>query len=353
MKKRVMGGLILLISILLLNGQSSHAFELNGFTDVSFNKSTKDRVGESRNGNFAFGTLDLYLAQTMDDIDILVELVVEEGDVLDLERVSLGYTFSDALRLRIGRFHTPLGFWNTAYHHGVQLQPTIERPEFLKFEDEGGILPVHVVGVYASGKVGTPVGVLEYGAMLGNGPKITNEGGRNVLDPNNISDNNPGKAIAFNAALSPAAVGGLKVGVSGHIAEVRSDSAVLTPVEVDQTILSADVVYTIANVDIAGEYFSIKDKDPSTDKDYTNSAYYGLITYTYKEKWIPYLMYENKAIKEADPYLISLGSLDTEETTAGLRYNINYRSSLKGEYRKITDGGVEWNEYAAQWALAF
>lgn len=353
MKKRIMGGLILLISVLLLTGQSGHAFELNGFTDVSFNKSTKDRVGEARNGNFAFGTLDLYLAQTMDDIDILVELVVEEGDILDLERVSLGYTFSDALKVRVGRFHTPLGFWNTAYHHGVQLQPTIERPEFLKFEDEGGILPVHVVGAYASGRTDTPVGVLEYGAMLGNGPKITNEGAGNVLNPNNISDNNSGKAISFNAALSPAVVGGLKVGVSGHIAEIRSDSTVVTPVEIDQTILGAAVTYAIANVDIAGEYFSIKNKDAGTDKEYTNSAYYGLITYTYKEKWIPYLMYENKAIKEADPYFISLGSLDTEETTVGLRYNINYRSSLKGEYRNITDGSVDWNEYSAQWGLAF
>src|SRR3989337_73453 len=193
MKKRVMGGLILLISILLLNGQSGHAFELNGFADVSFTKST-DGADEFRNGDFAFGTLDLYLAQTVDDIDVLVELVVEEGDVLDLERLTLGYTFSDAAKLRVGRFHTPIGFWNNAYHHGVQLQPTIERPDFLKFEDDGGIIPTHVVGASLSGRVNTGVGAVDYSAMIGNGPMIETVEG--VLSPNNISDNNVGKAVA-------------------------------------------------------------------------------------------------------------------------------------------------------------
>src|SRR3989304_6171812 len=163
-------------------------------------------------------------------------------------------------------------------------------------------------------------------------------------------------SLRMTEAFCRSTSSGLKIGLSGHISELKDDGAVdidvdnadgdndLTTgveigsgdVEVDQIISGAAVTYAIANVDIAAEYFSITDKDLSTDKDDTNSAYYGLITYTYKEKWIPYLMYENKAIKEADPYFISLSSLDTEKTTVGLRYNINYRSSLKGEYRKIT-----------------
>ena len=358
MKKRVMGGLILLISILLLNGQSGHAFELNGFADVSFTKST-DGADEFRNGDFAFGALNLYLAQTLDDIDILVELVVEKGDVLDLERLTLGYTFSDALRLRGGRFHTPLGFWNTSYHHGVQLQPTIDRPHFLRFEDDGGILPVHVIGGYISGRAGTAVGAIEYGAMLGNGPRIISEDGAvNVLHPNNISDNNNSKAIAFNAAISPSAIEGLKIGFSGHIAEIESDATVISGIvsDLDQTIFGAALTYSIGNIHLASEYFSIKDTDNSgaTDEDFTSNAYYGLITYTLLDKYVPYLMYENISVKEDDPYFTSLGTADTQEMIAGLRYNINYRSAVKGEYRRIIDiGDLDWNEYAVQWTLAF
>jgi len=364
MKKRVMSRLILLISVLFLSSQSGHAFELNGFADVSFTKST-DGADEFRKGDFAFGALDLYLAQTMDDIDILVELVVEEGDVLDLERITLGYTFSDALKLRAGRFHTPLGFWNTSYHHGVQLQPTIDRPHFLRFEDDGGILPVHVIGAYVSGRADTAVGAIEYGAMLGNGPRITSEDGVvNVLHPNNISDNNNSKAIAFNAAISPSAIEGLKIGLSGHIAEIESDPTVeivnegngLTVESLDQMIFGVALTYSIGNIQLASEYFSIQDSDNSTatDEDFTSNAYYGLITYTLLDKYVPYLMYENISVKEDDPYFISLGTVDTREMIAGLRYNINYRSAVKGEYRRIIDmGDLDWNEYALQWTLAF
>lgn len=345
--------LFLLTAVLLVSISSAHAFELNGFADVSFTKGTEG-AEEFRNGDFAFGTLDLYLAETLDDIEILTELIVEMGNVLDLERLTLGYTFNDTLRVRAGRFHTPLGFWNTAYHHGVQLQPTILRPEFLNFEDDAGILPVHTIGIYLSGRVRTGIGKLEYGAMVGNGPTVTVEDGANVLDPNNISDNSIGKAIALHATIAPTMVEGLKVGISGHMARVQDDGTVTSAVDVDQTILGAAVTYSIGPVGIAGEYFSIKDEDNTTDSSDSNNAYYGLITYTYKDRWIPYLMYENMAAEEDDdPYFISLGVQDLTKTTFGLRYNINYRSSIKGEFRSVEKGDEDWNEYAVQWALAF
>ncbi len=353
--KRILQVLTLLTAIFIAGISGGYAFELNGFADVSFTKSTEgdNRTDdEFRNGDFAFGTLDLYLAQTVDDIDILVELIVEKGNVLDLERLTIGYTFSDVAKLRVGRFHTPLGFWNTAYHHGVQLQPTIERPDFLKFEDDGGILPSHVVGAGISGRVNTGAGAVDYTAVIGNGPMIETVEG--VLSPNNISDNNIGKAVVFNAAISPSALDGFKIGVSGHIAEIESNDVPRT-VSVDQTIYAFAATYAHGPLGLAAEYFTIKDTDEVTDDDFNNNAYYGLITYTLMEKWVPYVMYENLSVEEADPYMAALSiGRDTEELTLGLRYNINYRSSVKGEYRDIMDeGGADWSEIAFQWALAF
>jgi len=371
--KRILQLLSLLTAIFIAGISGSYAFELNGFADVSFIKSTEG-ADEFRNGNFAFGVLDLYVAQTLDDIEILSELIIEEGNELDLERLTIGYTFSDALRLRAGRFHTPLGFWNTSYHHGVQIQPTIERPEFLRFDDDGGILTTHFVGAYLSGRVKTAAGAVEYGAMIGNGPKVTapgevEEGSANALQPNNTSDNSIGKAVAFNVAVSPAAVAGLKIGISAHKAEIKSDGTVIDTdnadsdndlttgadsVNVDQTILGTAFMYSTGNLSLSGEYFTIINSDEVTSKDYDVNAYYGLITYSLMDKWIPYVMYETLSVEEADPYVVSLGSVDTEKLTAGLRYNISYSSSIKGEYRDIIDkDGKDWNEFAVQWALAF
>ncbi len=363
--KKALQVIPVLIAICIAAVPACYAFELNGFADVSFNKCTDPcPEDEGRNGSFAFGTLDLYLAQTLEEVDILIELVVEDGGELDLERLVIGYTFSDAVKFRAGRFHTPLGFWNTLYHHGVQIQPTIERPDFLRFEDDGGILATHVVGATLSGSIRTGAGAIDYGFMIGNGPKVTasEEGDTNVLHPNNTSDNNNGKAVAFNIAVSPKVIDGLKIGVSGHMAEIESDGSVvdsngdsiIDSVKADQTILGTAFMYSSGSLSLAGEYFRMKNSDEVADNDYDASAYYGLITYGVSEKWAPYLMYENLLIDESDPYFISLGAVDTEELTAGLRYNVSYRSSVKGEYRRIIDeGGKDWDGFALQWALAF
>ena len=374
--KKIMCMLILFTAVFLLNVSSSYAFELNGFADVSFTASVDAPEGslgeESKNGNFAFGTLDLYLAQSLEDIDILVELVVEEGAILDLERLTIGYTFEDSLKVRFGRFHTPIGVWNTAYHHGTQLQPTIARPEFLNFEDDGGILPVHTIGLYLSGRVRTEAGAIEYGAMYGNGPAVTGEDGNIILTPNNIGDNNTNKAVAAHASIAPEAVKGLKIGVSGYLSNVQTDENAMIdsdidsdiddpidPVDVDQTIIGAAISYSIADVGLMGEYFSIANKDNIADDSFTSSAYYALLTYSIKDKWIPYVMYENMTADDEDPYFLTLGTSDITRVSGGLRYNINYRSSIKGEIRSndqediVKDDTWTWTEYAVQWALAF
>ena len=374
--KKIMCMLILFTTVFLMSVSSSYAFELNGFADVSFTASVDAPEGslgeESKNGNFAFGTLDLYLAQSLEDIDILVELVVEEGAILDLERLTIGYTFEDSLKVRFGRFHTPIGVWNTAYHHGTQLQPTIARPEFLNFEDDGGILPVHTIGLYLSGRVKPGFGSIEYGAMYGNGPAVTGEDGNTILTPNNIGDNNTNKAVAAHASIAPEAVKGLKIGVSGYLSNVQTDENAMIdsdidsdiddpidPVDVDQTIIGAAISYSIADVGLMGEYFSIANKDNIADDSFTSSAYYALLTYSIKDKWIPYVMYENMTADDEDPYFLTLGTSDITRVSGGLRYNINYRSSIKGEIRSndqediVKDDTWTWTEYAVQWALAF
>lgn len=366
--KWIIGGIILLSTIFILNIPGGSAFEFHGFADVSFSKGTKT-ADMFRNGDFSLGTLDLYFAEELDNTEILSELTIEQGEVINLRRITIGYSFNDALKVRVGSFHTPLGFWNILYHHGAQLQPTIERPEFFNFEDEGGIIPAHTVGIHLSGQNELRAGKLEYGIIIGNGPKITasRTGDTNILSPNNVSDNNPGKALAFYTVLSPEMVMGLKVGVSGHISRIQSDDTVIDtePVtagnqgitDVNQTILGASVMYSFSKLYLLGEYFSMQNKDniiSSNAGSNISHAYYGLVTYTYQDKWVPYLLYAVSLKNKADPYLISLGAVnDHRNLSAGLMYNISYRSCVKGEIRSIKDGNTNWNEYALQWALAF
>lgn len=367
MKKTGIGGSII-AGLLAFVPVNSSGFELNGFADVTYTKCVQkdcetvlgDRGG--RNGHFTLGELDFFAVSQLDQVDVLLEFTVEEGSEVDLERLTLGYAFSDALRLRVGRFHTPLGYWNTAYHHGVQTQPTIRRPQFLSFEHDNGVLPLHTVGVYASGRFKNQSMGIEYGAMVGNGPRITARDGAVALWPNPVSDDSPGKSAAVHLAVSPSGTPGFSVGGSGHFARVKTDQAALDlgapPVDVDQTIMAGVLRYERGAWELTGEYFSIRDRDNRSGGSgtHSNHAFYGLVSYAVTPRWVPYLVYENLTVQTGageDPYFIKLGASDIAKGIVGVRYHLSHRSSLRGEARRVRWGDYDWTEYAVQWALGF
>src|SRR5215510_4117490 len=142
----------------------------SGFADAIWQKGNEP--GEPN--TFSLGQFTLYpTAALADNLGMLAEIVVEAGSDntigIDLERVLVRYSFSDALSLSAGRYHQAIGYYNTAYHHSSWLQTTIERPEIFAFEDDGGPLPIHSVGVSAHGAFAGRALRLEYVAEVGNG----------------------------------------------------------------------------------------------------------------------------------------------------------------------------------------
>jgi len=41
---------------------------------------------------------------------------------VDVERSIIRYDYNDFFKTFVGRYHTPIGYWNTAFHHGAWLQ---------------------------------------------------------------------------------------------------------------------------------------------------------------------------------------------------------------------------------------
>ena len=76
----------------------------------------------------------------------------------------------------MGRFHTPIGYYVIAYHHGMNLQTAVEKPRFLDFEDHFGIVPVHSNGLWLNGS--TVVGDQRLGlqAWLTNSDRMVTDG---------------------------------------------------------------------------------------------------------------------------------------------------------------------------------
>lgn len=353
-KNRLVLFFVSLIFAMLAAIPSAHSFEFNGFGDVTYTQSTQE---DNDQGAFALGAVDLYLSKNLDDrTDVFVELVIESTDdgefVVDLERLQLGYLVNDALKLRAGRFHNLLGFWNTEYHHGAQLQTTVGRPAFLEFEDDGGIVPMHVVGLWASGRYKTAVADLTYGLMAGNGTKVQD----GALDPNNIADNSGNKAVSLRLKAESEAISGLALGLSGSFAQVKGYTGDVETLSVGQRILAVDATYFSGPIEFIAEYYLFSNKDRlADDEKYSSSAYYIQAGYSITERLTPYARYEKISLdNDSDPYFTALGTAEYDALSAGVRFDLNLSNALKAEARFVdTEAGDSHEEYAVQWAVSF
>jgi hypothetical protein len=338
---------------------SASPLDLHGFGDVQYYQFlNSDDTNE--NGAFFLGQLDLYAAESIAPrLDVLTELVIESPDgaefVVDLERIQIGYLVSDALKLSAGRFHSPIGYWNTAYHHGSFLQTTIERPLFLRFEDDGGVLPVHSIGVLASGRFFKAAGDVSYAVQVANGSAIALDGTANVLHPDNTSDKNHNKALGLHADFTPARLRAWTLGASLYHHRVVSEVAVAPSVDVVQTIVGTDLTKRSGALELAAEYFLLRDRDRlGAGNTTTNHLYYVQVGYEFKGRLTPYARHERMSLNESDPYAAALGATDSRTETAGLRIRLGEPSVLKIEGRFVdTNGTSHHQEYAAQWAFTF
>jgi len=89
--------------------------------------------------SFALGQLALFMTSAINDrVSVLAEVVLEASAAntqvtTDLERLQLTYRLNDHLNLSAGRYHTGIGFYNAAFHHGSYFETTIGRPRIFAF----------------------------------------------------------------------------------------------------------------------------------------------------------------------------------------------------------------------------
>jgi hypothetical protein len=330
---------------------------LKGFADVGANF-----AGKGGNKGFFDGSVDFYLTpQLSSNLKTVIELVFEHektGDLApDLERLQIGYTFSNAATVWLGRFHTPLGYWNTAFHHGQQLQTSVLRPQMIDFEDAGGVIPVHTVGVWGTGAVRAERGRFTYDVFLGNSPSIIGTpAAEGTLSPNNSGKTQPGYSSGFNLGyLFGGSADLLKIGVHGYRAVVRDDSLALNVMRVN--ILGAYAALDSPAWEIIAEYYALRDQDLSggtgSRASWTGFAQMGRRF----ERWTPYARLERAALNQADNYFAQLATGRAYSRQAfGLRYDLTSSSALKMEVNHTVSEAmptVIFNQLLTQWSIRF
>lgn len=315
---------------------------LHGFADVGGAWSRGADPVKLR--GFSIGTMDLYLTpQFGDRVKSLVEIAFEYeeggGGEVDLERMQLGYTVSDALTLWAGRFHTPFGLWNTSFHHGANLQTSLSRPRFVEFEDKGGIIPAHSVGIWASGKSRLGPGRIAYDGYLSNGPRIRDR----RLNFNAFTDDNAGKMLGGSLGYEPSgALGGLTVGIHGFGSTVNAyagSGSVLNQTKL--RMAGGYFGYDADDWEAIGEYYRFANADPATGLTSRSSAWFVHVGRVFGTL-TPYVRYERAALSENDAYFLSQrDGRSYRRAVAGVRYALDGRSSLKMEISETSEAASQ------------
>ncbi len=309
--------------------------------------------------SFMAPRLELFLQETQGHLSFLAETMFEVGDAnefgVDIERIEVAYLVSDYLRLRAGRFHTAIGYYNDAYHHGRYFQTTVDRPEMVRFEDEGGLIPAHSVGLHADGRfaLGT-TGSLRYDVDVANGR------GHTPGEVTNLTDANNAKAYNLRLRIEPAFLDGLIVGGNIYVDRIDALDAnmpMAAAVRIDETILGAHAAYLENNIHFIAEYLHIAHHIPGSG--YSGTTQAGFVELGYAlGRFTPYVRGQRISFPStldvfyAQNVFGQLGSLYA--SVVGVRFETSDYVALKleGGYTHL-DSGTTLMTGGGQCAFAF
>jgi len=307
---------------------SKTLLHIRGFGDVTYHGDT--RKGDTT--SFSLGQLNLFVTSDVSEkFKFLSEIVFEAGTDnavgVDVERLLLQYAPNDYFNLSAGRYHTAIGYYNTAYHHSTWLQTATGRPFLFEFEDKGGILPIHNVGVWAAGLIPSGSLGLHYVAEAGNGRASSSsraEAVQNLVDENNLE--------AFNLALfaRPEKIRGLQVGFSGY----RDVLTPLNQARIGETIFDAYGVIVRPNFEWLNEALVIRHAPQGASRIFHTPGFYSQTSKRFGS-YRPYFRYQYVNAPDNDPifgpvYNTPIGL--RHGPSAGLRYDASESVAVKLQY---------------------
>ena len=336
---------------------------IHGFADVGFGMNSKRKDPDTKLRGFAVGDVILYLAPRLTDRSkAFIELSVmhdEQGNVnVDTERLYYEYNFNNLANARIGRFSTPLGYWNTLYTHAALFQTSILRPVFL--DEDKGVLPVHQTGLEFFGAKNIGSGKLGYDFYLSNGARVTNvTAGDGKLDFSDLKDYSNVFTIGTNISYEFGdALEGLRLG--GHYlrSKVPSFDANNNPLnQTELNILGGYVLYNNFGWEGLGEYYQFLDKNTDGNTG-SHSSWAGVVQLGHSiGKFLPYARLEKAHFDQADNYFSQLKNGQSYDREAlGIRYDLSPKVAIKleGNHTKVSDRNLEsYNEIRLQFATGF
>lgn len=251
------------------------------------------------------------------------------------------YTVADYLKIKAGKFFTPVGLQNLVFY-ALPTYPYLKIPRESVYrkgstaQTDATFFQRYAQGVWLAGDI--PAALLSYDLHISNGKSDTDH-----------ADDNTTKGVG----------GRLQVNLTfGEVsvkptASYYSDKFIETSRIKEQSTIIPGIDVTAGDLVVRGEYAASGIKNDSATGTKKFSAYYAEAYYTIAEKFTPYLRYElfepNKDVAD-----------DKEtETTVGVSYHIiPWVAQVKAQvrfhdYEKETPTNQAYNVYGIGLALGF
>jgi hypothetical protein len=313
-------------------------FAFNAFGDVSAAGASPAQGDES--ATFSLGTFALLIngqlaKSLLGTAEMAFNASEQNEQEVTLERLHLRWQ-TPRFFIVAGRTHSDMGYWNTAFHHGAWLHLPIARPRVLRGEEQGGILPIHWIGV--EGGVRIPIGssALNLGAGVGNGR------GHDEQSIPLRKDTNDFKAIKVKMEVLGLGLPDLRVGVGGMYGGIAAEPMEVRPAlpdqRIDEYIANVYTAYRGSQLTLIAEAYSIWHR--AEEETFQTFDAFAVVGYRIG-RVTPYAQVE-RTLHEGgvDPFYTpvpdmptSSTPIDRSEALFGLRVDPSVWSAIKVEYR--------------------
>jgi len=334
--------------------------KFRGYTDFSygrpiFSAMPTGNLVNSTNG-FSLGDFDLFTtARIGSHFRMLSELLITSDFSnefsAEMDRLLLTYSANDYFRISAGKYNTAIGFYSNQFNRARYFQTATGRPILFTDEDDGGILPVHSIGLTANGKIPSGALGLHWVAELANGRASVSTAAlaaNSQVEPiQNFVDENNRKAVNFAIYARPSWWPGFQTGASLYIDREHPQSFAL----LDQRIYSAYAALITSHLELLAEGVYLRHEFITDQHQFNTVSTYAQASYA-MGRVRPYLRYDYQNVPITDPIFGSLGRKDGP--SVGVRFDWSEFVALKLQYGRLgVNLGPTANDVQAQIVYAF
>lgn len=274
----------------------------------------------------------------------------DDGDV---QRLQAGWRVSDTAIIWLGRFYNPVGFWNTEHHRGSYDEISVHRPSVVEYEDDGGIIPIHLSGFYVERKKLYQNLEVMFTLAAGAGPELTRDAKLEALSLFYPGDTENDLSLTARIAFEIENPFELKTGLFVSHSTIPSRLGLIT--EVEQHVFGGYFYSRWSSWSLTWMLNTISNnvKTQTTEQQSSFGGGYVQLSYVINQHWTAYTRIEDLEGAGNDVYLNLFPDFVIDRNLFGLRLDFRKNQAITFE---ILDSNLISGDHfhtSVQWSAVF